>query len=144
MEIEITNFPANIKSFFFSPKKIVSDKLTVEYLARMRKYIFGTETLSSCEKLGLNVFDLVFVNDKPFYYMCRKYLRNAREKDKDTIRTALLLRYFFKGEFIRISGAVIGNEKAYIKRAKCFEKIKNIKESCNDYERALILSGKKA
>ena len=36
------------------------------------------------------------------------------------------------------------NEKAYIKRAKCFEKIKNIKESCNDYERALILSGKKA
>ena len=115
MEIEITNFPANIKSFFFSPKKIVSDKLTVEYLARMRKYIFGTETLSSCEKLGLNVFDLVFVNDKPFYYMCRKYLRNAREKDKDTIRTALLLRYFFKGEFIRISGAVIGNEKAYIK-----------------------------
>ena len=115
MEIEITNFPANIKSFFFSPKKIVSDKLTVEYLARMRKYIFGTETLSSCEKLGLNVFDLVFVNDKPFYYMCRKYLRNAREKDKDTIRTALLLRYIYKGEFIRISGAVIRNEKAYIK-----------------------------
>lgn len=115
MEIEITNFPANIKSFFFSPKKIVSDKLTVEYLARMRKYIFGTETLSSCEKLGLNVFDLVFVNDKPFYYMCRKYLRNAREKDKDTIRTALLLRYIYKGEFIRISGAVIENEKAYIK-----------------------------
>ena len=36
------------------------------------------------------------------------------------------------------------NEKAYIKRAKCFEKIKNIKESCNDYERALILSGNKA
>lgn len=34
------------------------------------------------------------------------------------------------------------NEKAYIKRAKCYENIKNIKESCNDYEKALILSGK--
>ena len=35
------------------------------------------------------------------------------------------------------------NEKAYIKRAKCYENIKNIKESYNDYEKALILSGKK-
>ena len=82
MEIEITNFPANIKSFFFSPKKIVSDKLTVEYLARMRKYIFGTETLSSCEKLGLNVFDLVFVNDKPFYYMCKNICGMQEKKIK--------------------------------------------------------------
>ena len=35
------------------------------------------------------------------------------------------------------------NENAYIKRAKCFENIKNIKESCSDYESALLLSGKK-
>ena len=36
------------------------------------------------------------------------------------------------------------NENAYIKRAKCFEKIKNIKKSYNDYKKAFILSGKKA
>ena len=36
------------------------------------------------------------------------------------------------------------NESAYIKRAKCYEKIKNIKQSCNDYEKALLLTGKKA
>lgn len=115
MEIEITNFPESIKSFFFSPKKIVSDKITVEYLARMKKYIFGTETCGSCEKLGISVFDLVFINDKPFYYMSRKYLRNAREKDKDTIRTALLVRCFYKGELVRISDVIIGDEKAFIK-----------------------------
>ena len=36
------------------------------------------------------------------------------------------------------------NKSAYIKRAKCYEIIKNIKQSCNDYERALFLTGKKA
>ena len=35
------------------------------------------------------------------------------------------------------------NENAYIKRAKCFENIKNIRESCNDYEMVLQLTNNK-
>ncbi|MBP5605394.1 MAG: hypothetical protein J6X60_07605, partial [Ruminiclostridium sp.] len=60
MEIEITDFPGVIKSFFFSPKRILSDKLTVGYLGKMVKYIFGSNTCAACEKLGISVFDLVF------------------------------------------------------------------------------------
>ena len=35
------------------------------------------------------------------------------------------------------------NENAYKKRAKCFENIKNIRESCNDYEMVLQLTNNK-
>ncbi|MBQ3841346.1 MAG: hypothetical protein II820_01510 [Ruminiclostridium sp.] len=115
MEIEITDFPESIKSFFFSPKKILSDKLTVDYLGKMKKYIFGTNTCSACEKLGISVFDLVFINEKPLYELCGRYIRKVKEREKDPIRTAVILRSFHKSELVRISDVIIGNEKAFIK-----------------------------
>ena len=115
MEIEITDFPGSIKSFLFLPNRILSDKRTVEYLGKMKKYIFGEKTCTACDKLGISVFDLVFINDKPLSDLCGVYLNWLKEKDKDPIRTAVILRSLHKGETVRISGAVISGEKAFIK-----------------------------
>ena len=115
MEIEITDFPKSIKSLFFLPEKIISDKRTVDYLGKMKKYIFGAECCTACETIGISVFDLVFVNEKPLYDVCEKYLRKIKEKDKDTIRIAVILRCLREGELVRISDVVIGNEKAFVK-----------------------------
>ena len=92
MEIAVTDIPKSIKTFAFSPRVILSEKNTVEYLVRMREYIFGSKCCEAAEKLDINTFDLVFINDKAFSECCGMYLLKLRERDKDIIRTALMLK----------------------------------------------------
>ena len=115
MEITVTDVPRCIKSFSFSPRIIMSERNTVEYLIRMKEYIFGSECIDSANKIGIDVFDLVFIGDRSFSECCNLYLNKIRERDRDIIKTAYLLKKMYNGEFVRISGLRCDDDKAYVR-----------------------------
>ena len=115
MEITVTDIPKCIKSFTFSPRVILSERTTVEYLVRMKEYIFGSSCCEAAEKIGINVFDLVFIGDKCFSDCCEHYLHRVRERDFDIIRTAFLLKKLYNYENIRISRVMCDGDKAYVR-----------------------------
>ena len=114
MKITVKQLPGTITSFSFSPKRIITDENTVLYLDDTCKYIFGSETCEAAEKLGVDIFDLVFINEKPFSDQCSRYTAGMNSKNKIRIKTALLLRMFYKGENISISHAMCINGHALI------------------------------
>lgn len=115
MEIAVTDVPKCIKTFFFSPRVILSEKTTIEYLLRMKEYIFGSQCIQSAEKIGIDVFDLVFVGDKSFSECCEFYLKKIKDRDKEVIKTAFLLKKMYNGDHVRISGLMCDTDKAYVK-----------------------------
>ena len=115
MDITVTDVPKCIKSFAFSPRSVLSEKTTVEYLIRMKEYIFGNNCCMAAEKIGIDVFDLVFIEERSFSECCEYYLNRIRERDKDIIKTAFLLKKMYSGEYIRISGLMCSTDKAYVK-----------------------------
>lgn len=115
MEITVTDVPKCIKTFAFSPRVILSEKTTIEYLMRMKEYIFGNSCCLSAEKIGIDMFDLVFIGEKAFSEYCEHYLIKIRERDKDIIKTAFLLKKLYNGEYVRISGLTCSTDKAYVK-----------------------------
>ena len=115
MEIAVTDVPKCIKTFFFSPRVILSEKTTIEYLLRMKEYIFGSPCIQSAEKIGIDVFDLVFVGDKSFSECCEFYLKKIKDRDKEVIKTAFLLKKMYNGDHVRISGLMCDTDKAYVK-----------------------------
>ena len=115
MEISVTDVPRCIKSFSFSPRVILSERNTVEYLIRMKEYIFGSRCRDAAEKLGIDLFDLVFINDRTFGECCNMYLKRVRDRDRDIIRTAFLLKKMYNGDYVRICDLKCENDKAYVK-----------------------------
>ncbi len=115
MEINVTDIPKSIKKFAFSPKIILSEKTTVEFLIRMKEYIFSVKCCEAAEKIGINVFDLVFIGEKTFGECCEMYLNRIREHDFDIVRTAFLLKKLYNREYVRISGIMCENDKAYVR-----------------------------
>ncbi len=115
MEITVTDIPKCLKSFTFSPRIILSEKTTVEYLVRMKEYIFGNSCCEAAEKIGINVFDLVFIKEKSFSDCCDYYLLRVRERDLDIIRTAFLLKKMYNNDRIRISKIMCDSDKAYVR-----------------------------
>ncbi len=115
MEITVTDIPKCLKSFTFSPRVILSEKTTVAFLMRMKEYIFGSQCCEAASKIGINVFDLVFIGDRCFSECCDHYLKRVRERDFDIIRTALLLKKLYNYENIRISGVMCDGDKAYVR-----------------------------
>ena len=83
MDITVTDVPKCIKTFVFSPRVILSEKTTIEYLLRMKEYIFGSSCIQSAEKIGIDVFDLVFIGERSFSECCEFYLNKIRDRDKD-------------------------------------------------------------
>lgn len=115
MEISVTDVPRCIKSFAFSPRIVLSEKNTVEYLVRMKEYIFGNVCCKAAEKIGIDVFDLVFIGERSFGECCELYLNKIRDRDKDVIKTAYLLKKMYNGEYVRISSVMCDEDKAYVR-----------------------------
>lgn len=115
VEITVTDIPKCIKTLVFSPKTILSERTTVEYLDRMKEYIFGSECVEAAETISIDLFDLVFINDKAFDECCEYYLNKVRDRDKAVIKTAFLLKKMYNNDYIRIANIRCSSGKAYIK-----------------------------
>ncbi len=114
MLISLTDVPKCIRTFAFSPRTILSEKNTVGYLIRIKEYIFESNCRYAADKIGIDVFDLVFINEKAFSECCEMYLTKVRDKDKDIIKTAFLLKKLYIGEFVRISKVICRGEHVFV------------------------------
>ncbi|MGN0618633.1 MAG: hypothetical protein ACI4J7_06395 [Ruminiclostridium sp.] len=114
MKITVTDIPEKITGLFFSPSAIISDNEVCSYLEKMLPFIFGKTTVAAAGKLEIDIFDLVFVKEKPFcdYFNMRVKKCYGRPA---ILKTALLLRLLFKGSYIKIAKLGIIEDSIFVK-----------------------------
>lgn len=143
------NLDKNNPRFYFNRASIYKnekmyDKAIEDYSVVILK--FDNKNYDSYINRGLCFYQI-----NNFYDAINDYTKAIELKNDDVdslwLRADLYMKinkYFLAIEDLNnIIKKEPNNENAYIKRAKCYENIKNIKESCNDYEKALLLSGGK-
>lgn len=84
------------------PKRIAADPTTVEYLNRMKPFIFGKEMVKAAELVGLDLFSFLFVQDKPFYDAAKKGTDRSFEGAHDVVRLAILIHLLYRGAAVRL------------------------------------------
>lgn len=114
MKITVTDIPEKITGLLFSPSAIISDNEVCSYLEKMLPFIFGKTTVIAAEKLEIDIFDLVFVKEKPFSDYFNKRVKKCYGRPA-ILKIALLLRLLFKGSYIRIAELGMNNDSIFVK-----------------------------
>lgn len=114
MVVDIGVPPRYIRSFSFSPKAVLSDADREEYLYCIRNKIFGPIWVANVNRLGLDLFDLVFVNGKPFCDCYESFSGSVQAENAESFRTALLVRRLCKGDTVKIAKVEISGDVAYV------------------------------
>ena len=114
MKIVVSEIPDKITGLFFSPSAIISDNEVCSYLERMLPFIFGKTTAAAAEKLEIDIFDLVFIKDKPFCDYFERRVKKCYGRPA-ILKTALLLRLLFKGSYIKIAKLGINENSIFVK-----------------------------
>lgn len=132
MKITVSEIPEKITGILFLPSAIVSDTEVCSYLERMLPFIFGKTTVAAAEKLEIDIFDLVFMKDKPFsdYFVRRVKKCYGRPA---ILKTALLLRLLFKGSYIKIAKLGITGDSIFVREPE-FIKL-SIIDTAHNYTR---------
>lgn len=117
MKITVSEIPDKITGLFFSPSAIISDNKVCNYLERMMPFIFGRTTVNSAEKLEIDIFDLVFVKDKPFSDYFNRRVKKYYGRPA-ILKTALLLRLLYRGSYIKIAKLGINEDSIYVKEPR--------------------------
>ena len=66
MKITITAVPKPLTKLFPNIWIIADDEKCLNYIDKMKEFIFGRETLRIAYMMGLDIFTLVFLKDAPF------------------------------------------------------------------------------
>jgi len=136
MELIMEDLPKCIKSSSFSPKAIFSDMDSINFILETKEYLFGLRCLEAAEKLGIDLFDLVFVNEMPFCDRFDKILKKQDYKEIDILKTAYLLKCIYCGDYVRIARVRIKGDIAYIKPPEyCFFRFVGVPNRKNKYEK---------
>lgn len=85
-----------------SPKRIIKDPSTAEFLERMKPFIFGKEMIKAAELVGLDLFSFLFVQEKPFYDYAKKGTDRIFEGAHDVVRLAILMNLLYRGAPVRL------------------------------------------
>ena len=114
MVVNIGVLPKFIRSFSFSPKAVLSDVGNTYYLIGAKEEIFGYGCIDNAEKLGIDLFDLVFVNEKPFCDCCGNFLEKCPEDKAEVIKTAIMLKKIHRGDIVTVADITINGDVAQI------------------------------
>ena len=112
MKITLNAIPKILSSYFLTTEKMLADEKCVEYIERMRDFIFGKETVSVARLLGLDLFTLVFYKDIPFRELIKDRI-TVKEKE-ETILTGFLINYLSHGRYIRILSLEKNGDEIYL------------------------------
>lgn len=100
MKITLNAIPKVLSSYFLTAEKILSDEKSIEYIERMKEFIFGKDTVKNARLLGLDLFTLVFYKDVPFReHLKEKLVVKGKE---EIILGGFLINYLSRGKYIRI------------------------------------------
>lgn len=114
MELTVKGIPKFIRSLSFSPRSILADVNNVDYLIQTKENLFGLKCCEAAKKIHIDLFDLVFVNEKPFCDCCEGMLKKQNEQDIDVLKTAILLKRMNAGDTVRIAGVSVNGDIAAI------------------------------
>ena len=112
MVIDTGTMPKYIRSFSFSPRMILSENENILFLIRMKELIFGKKCCEDVGKIGIDLFDLVFVNEKPFRDCFDE--RKCSEENSDEIKTAFMLKKLYKCENVRVARVRVEGDLAFV------------------------------
>lgn len=102
MKITITAVPKPLTVFFPNTWVITDDEICLEYIRKMKKFIFGKETLRIADDMGLDIFTLVFLKDTPFKEIYNKKIAMLPENKKEAALIGLLINAMYHGKPVRI------------------------------------------
>lgn len=100
MKITLNAIPKILSSCFLTTEKLLGDEACIEYILKMRDFIFGKETVSIARLLGLDLFTLVFYKEMPFRELIKDRI-TVKEKE-EIILTGFLINFLSRGKYIRI------------------------------------------
>lgn len=133
LKITVTAVPKPLTKRFVKVEKIISDVKSVEFLEKMKPFLFGADTTGAAETLGLDLFTLLFVYERPFLDYIKKYMEKVNEGAAELARLGLLVNFMYRGKAIRL--IPLHREKNEISVNEAVLLRLNIIDSKTDYKR---------
>lgn len=133
LKITVTAVPKPLTKRFVKVEKIISDVKSVEFLEKMKPFLFGADTTGTAETLGLDLFTLLFVYERPFLDYIKKYMEKVSEGAAELARLGLLVNFMYRGKAIRL--IPLHREKNEISVNEAVLLRLNIIDSKTDYKR---------
>lgn len=102
MKVTVTALPKLLSSFFVNVKKIAADEKTMDYVRRMKEFIFGKDTLRCAALMDMDIYNLVFIRNIPFREYISRKVEKIPDSEKENVMTALLINALYKGKPVRL------------------------------------------
>lgn len=102
MKITITAVPKPLTRLFPNTWIIADDENCLNYIEKMKEFIFGRETLRIAYDMGLDIFTLAFIKDAPFREVYYKRVEMLPENKKDRVMIGLLINAMYRGKPVRL------------------------------------------
>lgn len=133
LKITVTAVPKPLTKRFVKVEKIISDVNSVEFLEKMKPFLFGADTTGAAETLGLDLFTLLFVYERPFLDYIKKYMEKVSDGAAELARLGLLVNFLYRGKAVRL--IPLHREKNEISINEAVLLRLNIIDSKTDYKR---------
>lgn len=133
LKITVTAVPKPLTKRFIKVERIISDVETVEFLEKMKPFLFGADTTGSAEALGLDLFTLLFVYERPFLDYVKKYMEKVSEGAAELARLGLLVNFMYRGKAVRLVPLHREKNEVFVNEAVLLRL--NIIDSKTDYKR---------
>lgn len=102
MKVTVSAVPKILTSVFLTSSKFYDDENVLNYVRRMKEFIFGKNTLKATALMGLDIFNLVFVKNIPFREYINKKLINVEKHKEEDIMTGFLINFLYRGKPVRL------------------------------------------
>lgn len=102
LKITVTAVPKLLTKRFVRVERIISDVESVEFLEKMKPFLFGADTTGAAETLELDLFTLLFVYERPFLDYVKKYTEKVSEGASELARLGLLVNFLYRGKAVRL------------------------------------------
>ena len=102
MKITVTAVPKLLTKLFPNTWAIADDENCLNYVEKMKEFIFGRETLKIAYDMGLDIFTLAFIKDAPFNDVYYKKVEMLPENKKEPVMLGLLVNAMYRGRPVRL------------------------------------------
>ena len=102
MKITVTAVPKPLTRLFPNTWIIADDEKCLNYIEKMKEFIFGRETLKIAFDMGLDIFTLAFIKDSPFKEVYYKKVEMLPDNKKDPVMIGLLINAMYRGKPVRL------------------------------------------
>lgn len=133
LKITVTAVPKPLTKRFVRVERIISDVESVEFLEKMKPFLFGADTMGAAELLELDLFTLLFVYERPFLDYIKRSMEKVSEGAVELARLGLLVNLLYNGKAVRLIPLHKEKSEVFVSEAVLLRL--NIIDSETDYKR---------